>query len=97
MAVEVDQVIHALHPDGGRACRSGVRTISSLRRNVMTTHAELAARLLREAAVIFRTAQWGDASLQERLAEFSRLYDRVADLVESEPTRELQPSEIDVI
>jgi hypothetical protein len=63
----------------------------------MTTHAELAARLLREAAVIFRTAQWGDASLQERLAEFSRLYDRVADLVESEPTSELQPSEIDMI
>lgn len=63
----------------------------------MTTHAELAARLLREAAVIFRTAQWGDSSLQERLEEFSRLYDRVADLVESKPTSELQPSEIDMI
>lgn len=63
----------------------------------MTTNAELAARLLREAAVIFRTAQWSDASLQERLAAFSRLYDRVADLVETAPNNELQPSEIDII
>jgi hypothetical protein len=61
----------------------------------MTTHAELAARLLREAAGIFRTMTWPDAEVTERVETFSRLYDRVADLLEVDPTAEISALEIE--
>ena len=61
----------------------------------MTTHAELAARLLREAAVIFRTINLPDAEVQQRLDTFGKLYERVADLVEQAPTAPLDPASID--
>lgn len=61
----------------------------------MTTHAELAARLLREAAVIFRTINLPDAEVQQRLDMFGKLYERVADLVEKGPTDPLDPATID--
>ena len=52
----------------------------------MMTHATLAARLLREAAGIYRTlAQGKDDELNGRLNEFSDLYERVAELVEEDP------------
>lgn len=51
-----------------------------------TTHAQLAARLLREAAGIYRTlAQGRSDDFGRRLEEFSSLYDQVAELVETEP------------
>jgi hypothetical protein len=62
---------------------------------MMTTHAELSARLLREAAAIFRTMTWTDEEVTERVETFSKLFDRVADLVEQDPTGEVQPIEID--
>jgi hypothetical protein len=52
----------------------------------MKTHAELAARLLREAAVIFRTINLPDADVQQRLDSFGKLYEQVADLVEKDPS-----------
>lgn len=61
----------------------------------MTTHAELAARLLKEAAAIFRTMSWPDAEIKERVETFSKLFDRVADLVEKDPTGEVSQIEID--
>jgi hypothetical protein len=61
----------------------------------MTTNAELSARLLREAAAIFRTMTWPDAAIKERVETFSKLFDRVADLVEQDPTAEVSPIEID--
>jgi hypothetical protein len=50
------------------------------------THAEFAARLLREAASIFRTIAGGDPTSDERAEEFASLYERVAELVEVDPT-----------
>jgi hypothetical protein len=61
----------------------------------MTTHAELSARLLREAAAIFRTMSWPDAEIKERVETFSKLFERVADLVEEDPTAEVSSIEID--
>lgn len=61
----------------------------------MTTHAELAARLLREAAGIFRTMTWPDQEIKDRVETFSRLFDRVADLVDVDPTGEVAAIEIE--
>jgi hypothetical protein len=52
----------------------------------MTTYAELAARLLRDAATMFRSMGGDDAELGQRVQEFAQVYDQVADLVESDPT-----------
>jgi hypothetical protein len=49
------------------------------------THAEFAARLLREAASIFRSIGGGDAASDDRTDQFANLYERVADLVEQDP------------
>jgi hypothetical protein len=51
----------------------------------MTTHAELAARLLRDAASMFRSIGSSDPELGERVQEFASVYERVADLVENDP------------
>lgn len=49
------------------------------------THAEFAARLLREAASIFRSIGGGDAASDDRADQFASLYERVAELVEQDP------------
>ena len=59
----------------------------------MTTHAQLAARLLREAATIFRTLGAPDPELGGRLDEFASVYEQVADLLEHDPTGVLEPAE----
>ncbi|MBK8174025.1 MAG: hypothetical protein IPK66_01590 [Rhodospirillales bacterium] len=55
----------------------------------MTTHAELAAKLLREAATMFRSLGAPDPELGGRLDEFAGVYEQVASLVEADPTGEL--------
>lgn len=51
----------------------------------MTTNAELAAKLLREAATIFRALGSPDPELGAKLDEFATVYEQVADLVEQNP------------
>ena len=52
----------------------------------MTTHAQLAARLLPEAAGIYRTLGGNaDGQAQQQMEEYSTLYERVADMVEADP------------
>ena len=51
----------------------------------MRTHAELAAKLLREAATMFRSLGAPDPELGEKLDEFASVYERVAELVEQDP------------
>lgn len=58
----------------------------------MTTNAELAAKLLREAAIIFRSLGAPDAELGRRLDEFASVYEQVADLLDQDPTAILQPA-----
>jgi hypothetical protein len=57
------------------------------------THAELAARLLRDAATLFRTVGGRDTDASERVDRFATLYDRVAELVERDPVGEVAASD----
>lgn len=52
----------------------------------MKTNADLAARLLREAAFIYRTLGQGDNADRRRMMEFADLYEKVADQVERDPS-----------
>ena len=55
----------------------------------MPTHAALAARLLRDAASFFRTIASQNAPLQEQMEENADVFERVADLVESDPAGDI--------
>ncbi len=51
----------------------------------MATHAQIAARLLRDAATFFRNVAMQNEPLREQLNDTAAVYDQVADLVESDP------------
>lgn len=51
----------------------------------MATHAQIAARLLRDAATFFRNVAMQNEPLREQLNDNAAVYDQVADLVESDP------------
>ncbi|MFO1207338.1 MAG: hypothetical protein U1E63_16710 [Burkholderiales bacterium] len=51
----------------------------------MATHAQIAARLLRDAATFFRNIAMQNDSLREQLNDNATVYDQVADLVEGDP------------
>lgn len=53
------------------------------------THAELAARLLREAAAFFDVIGEQNAPLRDQMRVNASVFRRVADLVETEPTSTL--------
>lgn len=59
----------------------------------MATNADVAAILLREAAVIFRTIAGGDPEADERKEEFAAVYERAAELLERDPTGEVARNE----
>ena len=52
----------------------------------MHTHAQLAARLLRDAAQFFRTLAEQNEPLREQMIENASVFERVATLVEVDPT-----------
>lgn len=52
----------------------------------MITHAQLSAKLLRDAAVFFRTIGEQNAPLKIQMDENARVFEQVADLVEHDPT-----------
>lgn len=52
----------------------------------MPSHAQLAAKLLRDAAVFFRTIGDQNPPLKIQMDENSIVFDQVADLVEQDPT-----------
>ncbi len=51
----------------------------------MATHAQIAARLLRDAATFFRNLAAQNEALRETLTDNASVYDQVADLVETAP------------
>jgi hypothetical protein len=51
----------------------------------MATHAEIAAKLLRDAAQFFRNVGAQNQPLAEQMNDNASVYDQVADLVEREP------------
>jgi hypothetical protein len=52
----------------------------------MATHAQLAARLLRDAASFFRTIGEQNPPLAEQMKDNATVFEQVAQLVESDPT-----------
>lgn len=59
----------------------------------MPTHAQLASKLLRDAAAFFRTLGTENPPLKEQMDENATVFDQVADLVEADPMAELQDPE----
>lgn len=51
----------------------------------MTTHAEIAARMLRDAAAFFRTLGAQNPPLAPQMHENAAVFENVADLVEQDP------------
>ena len=52
----------------------------------MITHAQLAAKLLKDAAVFFRTIGEQNPPLKIQMDENANVFEQVADLVEQNPT-----------
>jgi hypothetical protein len=55
----------------------------------MPSHAQLAARLLRDAASFFRTIGEQNAPLQEQMLENAAVFEQVAGLVEKDPNGQI--------
>ncbi|MBN8520734.1 MAG: hypothetical protein J0L77_02395 [Alphaproteobacteria bacterium] len=52
----------------------------------MPSHAQLASKLLRDAATFFRTIAEQNPPLKEQMNENANVFEQVADLVEHDPT-----------
>lgn len=59
----------------------------------MPSHAEVAAKLLRDAAGFFQTVGEQNPSLKPQMDQNATVFHQVAGLVESNPTGELQTGE----
>ncbi len=59
----------------------------------MPTHAELAGKLLNDAATFFRTLAEQNESLEEQMTENSTVFDQMATLVMDDPFGELEGTE----
>ena len=56
----------------------------------MPTHAQLAAKLLRDAASFFRTVGDQNPPLKDQMNENADVFDGVANLVEKDPTGSIE-------
>jgi hypothetical protein len=61
----------------------------------MATNAQLAAKLLRDAATFFRNIGDQNAPLKEQMNDNAAVYDQVADLLEKNPMGTLDIGDID--
>lgn len=59
----------------------------------MPSHAQLAARLLRDAAQFFRTIGDQNAALKGQMEENATVFEQVATLVEQDPNGEIPGDE----
>lgn len=59
----------------------------------MPTHAQLAARLLRDAAQFFKTVGEQNEPLKDQMTENANVFEQVAGLVENDPNGELETDE----
>lgn len=55
----------------------------------MPTNAELAAKLLRDAAVFFRNVGEQNPPIADQMSQNAEVYDQVAGLVQGDPTGEV--------
>lgn len=58
----------------------------------MATHAQLGARLLRDAATFFRNIAAQNETLKGQLNDNASIYDQVADLLEEDPLGQIGES-----
>jgi len=56
----------------------------------MPSHAELAAKLLRDAAAFFKTIAEQNPPLKDQMDENSDVFEQVADLVETDPNGQIE-------
>ncbi len=56
----------------------------------MPSHAELAAKLLRDAAAFFKTIAEQNPPLKEQMDENADVFEQVADLVETNPSGQIE-------
>ena len=56
----------------------------------MPSHAELAAKLLRDAAAFFKTIAEQNPPLKEQMDENADVFQQVADLVEQDPNGQIE-------
>lgn len=56
----------------------------------MPTHAQLAAKLLRDAASFFRTVGEQNPPLKDQMNENAEVFEGVANLVEKDPTGSIE-------
>ena len=61
----------------------------------MASHAELAARLLRDAAGFFRNVGEQNEPIQDQMEENANVYERVAQLVETDPQGQFEGTQED--
>jgi len=59
----------------------------------MATHAQVAGRLLRDAATFFRNVAAQNEHLREQLNDNAKVYDEVAKLIEASPMGEIDLDE----
>jgi len=59
----------------------------------MPSHAELAAKLLRDAAAFFKTISEQNPPLKEQMDENADVFEKVADLVEKNPTGQIEEAQ----
>ena len=52
----------------------------------MPTHAQLGAKLLRDAAVFFRTIGQQNPPIEDQMRENAAVFEQVADLLERDPS-----------
>ena len=55
----------------------------------MTTHVELAARLLREAAAFYKSVGKKNEGLHDQMLENAQIFETVAELIEEDPLGEI--------
>ncbi len=59
----------------------------------MPSHAEIAARLLRDAATFFRAVGEQNEALRDQMTENADVFEQVAVLVETDPAGQLEEPE----
>lgn len=60
----------------------------------MATHSEIAAKLLRDAATFFKSVGEQNAPLEQEMTENAAVYEQIAQLIESDPTGEIDLEDV---
>lgn len=59
----------------------------------MPTHAQLAAKLLRDASAFFKDLAQQNPEISDQMTDNAQIYEQIAGLVEEKPNEELETQE----